>query len=76
MPNNTCLTVEELMQKLANSGRKYDLDKIKMAGEYAESLHEGQFRVSGDPYISHPVAVAEIVFNLGLDTASICAALL
>ena len=76
MPNNTCLTVEELMQKLANSGRKYDLDKIKMAGEYAESLHEGQFRVSGEPYISHPVAVAEIVSDLGLDTNSVCAALL
>ena len=76
MPNNTCTTVEELMQKLLNSGRKYDLDKIRMAGEYAESLHEGQFRVSGDPYISHPVAVAEIVSDLGLDTNSICAALL
>ena len=52
------------------------MNKIIAAGEYAESLHEGQFRVSGDPYISHPVAVAEIVADLGLDTASICAALL
>ena len=76
MPNNTCTTVEELMQKLISSGRKYDIDKIRMAGEYAESLHEGQFRVSGEPYISHPVAVAEIVSDLGLDTNSICAALL
>ena len=73
---NTCSTVQQLLDKLIASGKKYDIDKIKAAGEYAESLHEGQFRVSGDPYISHPVAVAETVADLGLDTASICAALL
>ena len=73
---NTCSTVAQLIDKLIASGKKYDIEKIKMAGEYAEALHEGQFRVSGEPYISHPVAVAEIVLNLGLDTASICAALL
>ncbi len=76
MVANTCATVQQLIDKLAASGRKYDMEKIKAAGDYAESLHEGQFRVSGDPYISHPVAVAEIVADLGLDTASICAALL
>ena len=71
-----CTSVEELIDKLSSNGKKYDLEKIRVAGEYAESLHEGQFRVSGEPYISHPVAVAEIVANLGLDTNSICAALL
>ncbi len=73
---NTCTTVAQLVDKLTVSGKKYDIDKIKAAGEYAQGLHEGQFRVSGEPYISHPVAVAEIVADLGLDTASICAALL
>jgi len=73
---NTCSTVNQLIDKLTASGKKYDIEKIRIAGEYAESLHEGQFRVSGEPYISHPVAVAEIVFDLGLDTASICSALL
>ena len=76
MPANICSTVEQLLVKLEASGRKYDIDKIKMAGDYAEALHEGQFRVSGEPYISHPVAVAEIASDLGLDTNSICAALL
>ena len=76
MVANTCSTVAQLISKLEASGKKYDIEKIKTAGMYAESLHEGQFRVSGDPYISHPVAVAEIVADLGLDTASICAALL
>ena len=68
--------IERLLDVLATSGRNYDLEKIRAAGEYAAKLHEGQFRVSGDPYISHPIAVAEIVAGLGLDTNSICAALL
>ncbi len=76
MLESSCCTVKELVEKLSASKRKYDIDKIRAAGEYAEMLHEGQFRVSGEPYISHPVAVAEIVASLGLDTASICAALL
>ena len=76
MVKNICSTVSQLMDKLLETGKKYDIEKIKRAGSYAESLHEGQFRVSGEPYISHPVAVAEIVVDLGLDTNSICAALL
>ena len=76
MVKNVCSTVSDLLEKLVETGKKYDIEKIKNAGEYAESLHEGQFRVSGEPYISHPVAVAEIVVDLGLDTNSICAALL
>ena len=71
-----CSSVNDLLDLLKESGKKYDLDKIKMAGEYAEQLHEGQFRVSGEPYITHPVAVSEIAVGLGLDTNSICAALL
>ncbi len=76
MLESICTTVPQLIDKLVASGKKYDIEKIKNAGALAESLHEGQFRVSGEPYISHPVAVAEIVAELGLDTASICAALL
>ncbi|MBE6668426.1 MAG: bifunctional (p)ppGpp synthetase/guanosine-3',5'-bis(diphosphate) 3'-pyrophosphohydrolase [Ruminococcaceae bacterium] len=67
---------EPLFELLVASGKKYDIEKIKQAYEYAESMHAGQFRVSGEPYISHPLAVAEIVTGLGLDTNSICAALL
>ena len=65
-----------LFEILAASGKNYDIEKIKRAYEYADNMHKGQFRVSGDPYISHPIAVAEIVTGLGLDTNSICAALL
>jgi len=65
-----------LIDLLRVSGRSYDLDKIRRAYEYANELHCGQFRQSGEPYISHPLAVAEIVAGLGLDTDSVCAALL
>ena len=66
----------DLSAHLISTGKKYDLEKIERAYRYAEKLHEGQFRQSGEPYISHPLAVAEIVASLELDTDSICAALL
>ncbi|MBP3918465.1 MAG: bifunctional (p)ppGpp synthetase/guanosine-3',5'-bis(diphosphate) 3'-pyrophosphohydrolase [Clostridia bacterium] len=68
--------IEKLMFILEKAGKNYDLNKIRQAYLYAAELHEGQFRNSGEAYISHPVAVAEIAAGLGLDTDSICAALL
>ncbi len=68
--------IVRLLDILKATGKKYDLEKIRSAYEYARDLHEGQFRVSGEAYISHPIAVAEIVAGLELDTDSICAALL
>ncbi|MBQ7923295.1 MAG: bifunctional (p)ppGpp synthetase/guanosine-3',5'-bis(diphosphate) 3'-pyrophosphohydrolase, partial [Clostridia bacterium] len=68
--------IDKLITLLENSEKNYDLEKINRSYLYAASLHEGQYRVSGDPYISHPIAVAEIVATLGLDTDSICAAFL
>ena len=68
--------IKTLLTSLERSGKHYDIEKITKAYELAKSLHEGQFRVSGEPYISHPVSVAEIAATLGLDTDSICAALL
>ncbi len=65
-----------LLDVISKNEKNYDIDKIKKAFEYAASLHNGQFRLSGEPYISHPVSVAVIVAELGLDTDSICAALL
>ena len=67
---------DRLLEILRATGKKYDLEKIHAAYEYAEKLHEGQFRNSGEAYITHPIAVAEIVAGLELDTDSICAALL
>ena len=68
--------MQPLLAVIEKSERNYDLEKIKKAFLYAKELHAGQFRLSGEPYVCHPVAVAEIVAQLGLDTDSICAALL
>lgn len=68
--------VGKFFTMLETSGKKYNMDKIYEAFKYARELHEGQFRNSGEPYIVHPVAVAEITAALGLDTDSICAAFL
>ncbi len=68
--------MDSLLAAMEKSGRNFDIPKIKEAFFFAADLHAGQFRVSGEPYISHPASVAEIVVGLGLDTDSVCAALL
>ena len=68
--------MKKLLEYLEKNEKNYDIAKITEAYYYADKLHEGQMRLSGEPYISHPVAVAKIVAELGLDTDSICAALL
>ena len=73
---NVHTDISRLLEILSGSGNNYNIDKIKDAYSYASELHAGQFRQSGEPYISHPIAVAEIVAGLGLDSDSICAALL
>jgi len=50
--------------------------KVKLAFEYGAAKHAGQTRASGKPYISHPVAVAEIIASMRLDVESLCAAIL
>ncbi len=68
--------IQRLLDILRATGKKYDVEKIQAAYDYAAALHAGQYRVSGEAYITHPIAVAEIVAGLELDTDSICAALL
>ncbi len=68
--------ITKLLEIISASGNTYNVEKIKNAYQYAALLHEGQVRQSGEPYISHPIAVAEIVATLGLDSDSICSALL
>ncbi|MBO5313321.1 MAG: bifunctional (p)ppGpp synthetase/guanosine-3',5'-bis(diphosphate) 3'-pyrophosphohydrolase [Clostridia bacterium] len=76
MEDEKYLEIENLLNILASTGRNYDVEKIKQAFVYAKEMHEGQTRLSGEPYIMHPVSVAEILAGMGLDTDSICAALL
>lgn len=55
---------------------QYDSAKIEKAYLLAHDAHKNQFRRSGEPYIMHPVAVAKILFELGMDNESIIGALL
>ena len=66
----------KLFSVLETSGKNYNMSKIYDAFVYACEMHDGQFRNSGEPYIVHPISVAEIAAALGLDTDSICAAFL
>jgi len=72
----TTYTFEMLDTLLINSERSYDRTKIKSAYQLAEAAHNGQKRISGEAYISHPVAVACILAELGMDSDTITAALL
>ncbi len=60
----------------ANNFSEADIEKVKSAYELAQNAHEGQKRRSGEPYIIHPVAVAQILADMCMDADSICAALL
>ncbi len=67
---------ESMMQAIARYSPAADLEVIQRAYEYADEKHKNQLRKSGEPYIIHPLAVAEIVAEIGLDTDAITAALL
>jgi GTP pyrophosphokinase len=74
--NSTMLSLTELVDRVRSYQPSADVELITRAYEYAEAAHEGQTRKSGEPYFSHPTAVAGIIAGLRLDTASVCAGLL
>ncbi len=69
-------TYDELLDLISQSGKNYDLEVIDNAYKTAYKAHFGQKRISGVDYILHPVSVAYILVELGMDTPSIAAALL
>ena len=74
--HNETYTIDMIIAKILTDDRQYDISKLIAAYEYAAQCHEGQVRSSGEPYIIHPVAVAYILLELGMDTDTLCAALL
>jgi len=68
--------LDPLLEKLEHHHPGAALEEIVRAYEVADKAHAGQLRKSGEPYITHPVAVAEILADIGLDTSTIIAALL
>ncbi|MBE7708088.1 MAG: bifunctional (p)ppGpp synthetase/guanosine-3',5'-bis(diphosphate) 3'-pyrophosphohydrolase [Cyanobacteria bacterium SIG27] len=70
-------TFEEIKEGLIAQKRKaHDIEQIEAAYHWAKELHEGQFRISQEPYIIHPLEVAKILVDLKLDKNTIIAAFL
>ena len=70
------VTWEKLCEAIKASGRSYNMEMIEKAYDLANTAHKGVCRRSGEPYICHPLAVARLVLDLGMDSESIAAALL
>ncbi|MDP4891841.1 RelA/SpoT family protein [Cypionkella sp.] len=70
------IDVEDLIALVHNYNPRANADLIRRAYDYGMAMHEGQFRKSGEPYFTHPVAVAAILTEQQLDDATIITALL
>lgn len=68
--------IDKLLEKIQNNCHNIDIDMVKKAYNFAEEAHKEQKRESGEPYIIHPIAVAEILAEMGMDTNTIVAGLL
>ncbi|SEI09785.1 RelA/SpoT family protein [Paracoccus alkenifer] len=68
--------VEDLIALVRNYNPRTNAELIRQAFDYGRRMHEGQFRHSGEPYFTHPVAVAAILTEMRLDDATIITALL
>ena len=69
-------SIERLIARFLEHHESGDVDLIRRAGLVAINAHEGQLRRTGEPYVTHPIAVADITADLGLDEPTIAAALL
>ena len=70
------ITADDLIALVQNYNPKTDADLIARAYDYGQQMHEGQTRHSGEPYFTHPIAVAAILTEQKLDDATIVTALL
>lgn len=70
------ITIQDIIAKRKEHSRKVDQKLIQKAYKYAVEHHGDQRRKSGEPYIIHPINVAYILADIGLDESTICAALL
>jgi GTP pyrophosphokinase len=68
--------LDPVVRGLLANHPKADLGPVQLAFQVADAAHAGQVRASGHPYITHPIAVASILADLGMDTPTLCAALL
>ena len=69
-------TKSQFLSEIASVNSNYNTELIGRAYDTAKSLHEGQLRKSGEPYLIHPVAVAKLLARLGMDEETIVGGLL
>ena len=74
--NTADITAEDLIALVRAYNPKTNENHIRLAYEYGQQMHDGQFRHSGEPYFTHPVSVAAILTEQQLDDATIITALL
>ncbi|MCW5626273.1 MAG: HD domain-containing protein, partial [Burkholderiales bacterium] len=67
---------EALFHEASGYLRPEDVTQLESAYHFSAQAHEGQFRMTGEPYVSHPVAVAKILMQWHLDSQALTAALL
>ncbi len=70
------LTIESLAEKVSAYLEPDQTNQVKRAYYYAQQAHDGQVRRSGEPYVTHPLAVANILADMHLDHQSLMAAML
>ncbi|MDO9567574.1 MAG: bifunctional (p)ppGpp synthetase/guanosine-3',5'-bis(diphosphate) 3'-pyrophosphohydrolase [Candidatus Desulfaltia sp.] len=70
------IRITDILDKVADNNPDADLDIIDRAYIYSAKVHDGQMRLSGEPYLTHPLEVAYILADMKLDSVSIAAALL
>ena len=70
------VTIKNFLSKVKHYYHARDIGRIEDAFNVANKAHQGQFRASGRPYITHPTIVADILIDMGLDVSTVCAALL
>ena len=70
------LTIDTLSHRLSSYLEPQNVNRVRRAYYYAEQAHTGQFRRSGEPYITHPLAVANILASIHMDHQSLMAAML
>ncbi|WP_297670394.1 bifunctional (p)ppGpp synthetase/guanosine-3',5'-bis(diphosphate) 3'-pyrophosphohydrolase [uncultured Desulfovibrio sp.] len=70
------IRIQEILDKVSANNHEADLELIQKAYVYAATHHAGQTRLSGEPYLSHPLAVADILAGMGFDEPTVAAGLL
>ncbi|MBQ9452559.1 MAG: bifunctional (p)ppGpp synthetase/guanosine-3',5'-bis(diphosphate) 3'-pyrophosphohydrolase [Desulfovibrio sp.] len=70
------IRIQEILDKVSANNHEANLELIQKAYVYAATHHAGQTRLSGEPYLSHPLAVADILASMGFDEPTVAAGLL